>query len=67
MANILHSRDGLTQGYPLDMDAYGIGIITLIKSFKLIYSDVLQPCYADNAGALGMFGHLEKYFKALKY
>ena len=31
-----------------------------------MYPDFMQPWYADNAGALGMFNHLENYFKALK-
>ena len=30
------------------------------------FSDVMQPCYDDNAGALGKFDNLEKYFKSLK-
>ena len=30
-----------------------------------MYPDVTQPWYADNAGALGMFDHLKKYFKTL--
>ena len=28
--------------------------------------DVTQPWYADDAGALGMFDHLEHYFKSLR-
>ena len=34
-ATIIHSREGVTQGYPLAMVAYGIGIIPLIKRLKL--------------------------------
>ena len=53
------------QGYPLDMVAYGMEIITLIKHLKSTYPDIMQPWYADNARALGMFDHLDNYFKAL--
>ena len=61
-ASILHSRDGGTQGDPLTMIAYGIGILPMIKILKQDISDITQTCYADNAGALGTFARLETYF-----
>ena len=42
---------GVTQGYPLGMIAYVIGILPLIKNFKKYFTNVTQPCYADNVGA----------------
>ena len=66
MSNILHVRECVTQVDPLDMVAYMIGIIPLIKRLKLVYPNVMQPWYSDNSGVLGTFNHLEKYFKALK-
>ena len=54
-AIIIHSREGMAQGYPLTMIAYGIGIIPLIKNLKQEIPDVTQPCYADDAGVLGTF------------
>ena len=45
----------MTQGDPLDMFAYGIGILLLIKELKAEFSDLTQPWYADDAGALGKF------------
>ena len=51
---------------PLDMVAYVIKILPLIRRLKSTYPDVTQPWYDDNAGALGMFDHLDNYFKALK-
>ena len=51
----LHSREGVTQGAPLDMVAYGIGVLPLIKHPKAAYPDVTQPWYADDDGALGTF------------
>ena len=53
------------QGYLLAIVAYRIKIIRLIKRLKSMYPDVTQPWYADEAGALGMFDHLDNYFKAL--
>ena len=39
-ANILDIREGVTQGYLMDMVVYGIGIILLIKKLKLTYPDI---------------------------
>ena len=47
--------EGVTQGEPLAMFAYGVGIIPLNKLLKAEFPDITQPCYADDAGALGMF------------
>ena len=44
----------------------GIVFITLIKHLKLTHPDVMNPWQAADSGALGMFNHLENYFKALK-
>ena len=56
----------MNHGYPLDMVAYSIGMIPLIKFLKSTYPNVTQPFYAYNTGALGTLDHLEKCFKALK-
>ena len=66
-SNILHSREGVMQGYTLDVVDYDIGVLSLIKRLKLAYSGVTQPWYADNAGALGTFDNLELYFNMLKH
>ena len=50
----------------MSMVAYRIGILTLIKRHKLTYPGVTQKWYADDAGKLGTFDTLEKYFKVLK-
>ena len=67
MATIIHSREGVTQGYPLDMISYSIGVITLTKRLNLTYPDVTHPWCAGNAGALGTFDNLEQYFNLLKH
>ena len=63
--SILHSRKEVTQGDPLAMIAYGIGILPLIKNLKRAIPDVIQPWYTDAAGALGTFARLETYFDSL--
>ena len=66
-AIFLHSREGVMQGGPLVMIMYRIFILPLIPNLKQEISDVTQPWYDDNAGALGMFTRLETYFDSLIY
>ena len=47
-ASILHSREGATQGDPLAMIAYGIGILPLINNLKREIPDVTHPWYAED-------------------
>ena len=58
---------GVTQGFPLGMIAYGIGILLLIRNLKQAMHDVTQPWYADDAGALGTFTRIETYFDSLTH
>ena len=58
-ASILNSREGVTQGGPLAMIVYGIGILPLIKNLERAIPDVTHPWYTDDAGALGTFARLE--------
>ena len=51
----MHDRGGVTHGYPLYMLVYSIGTIMMIKNLKAKFTDVTQPWYADDAGALGTF------------
>ena len=55
----------MTQGDTLTIIAYGIGIIPLIKNIKREIPDVTQPWYAEDAGTLGTFARLAKYFDSL--
>ena len=54
-ASFLHSREGVTQGDPLAMIAYGVGDLPLIKNLKRYIHDVTHPWYSDNSGDLGTF------------
>ena len=64
-ASFLHSREGVTEGDPLAMIAYGIVILPLIKYIKREIPDVKHPWYADDAGALVTFARIETYFDLL--
>ena len=64
--SFLHSRKVLTNGYPLDMLAYGIWVLLLIKQLKAAYPDSTQTWYAQNAGALGKLDNIGIYFNLLK-
>ena len=62
----MHSREGMTQGYPLAMFAYGIDVLPVIKWLKAEDPEITQPWYADYASALGMFVIIKLYFNSLK-
>ena len=53
MSRFWNSREGVTQGDPLEMIIYGIGILLLIKNLRWELPDVTQTWYADNARELG--------------
>jgi hypothetical protein len=65
-ALFIHSKEGVTQGDPLAMAAYGILLLPLIRQLKREIPDVSQPWYADDAGAGGNFGSLRRYFERLQ-
>ena len=50
----------------MDLVAYGMGILLMTKRLNSKYPDVPQSCYACEAGELGTFDHVNKYFKVLK-
>ena len=49
--HLLHSKEGVTQGYPLAMIAYGLGILPLIWDLRSAHPRVTQTWYADYTGA----------------
>ena len=56
----------MSQGDPLAMVDYGIGILPLIKNMKAEFPDDNHPWYADDVGALGKFSRIKSYFNSLK-
>ena len=51
----LSSKEGVTQGDPLSMFAYGLGVLPRIWHLKHEFPSLEQPWYADDAGAAGKF------------
>ena len=56
----------MRKGGALDMIAYSIGILTLIKNLKTDFPGFTQPWYADNAVVLGTFSIIEAYLHSLE-
>ena len=62
----LTSQEGVTQGDPLSMILYGIGMLPLTIKLKTAVPDCMQPWYADDAGAGGNFEDIDDFFKLLQ-
>ena len=54
----MHRKEGVTQGYPLTMIAYGIGVLPLIWELWGAHTRVTHLWYANNEGAVGKFVHI---------
>ena len=62
----MHSKEGVTQGDPLSIIAYGIGVLTLMRDLRRDLPQVTQPWYADDAGAGGNFEAMMAHFRELQ-
>jgi hypothetical protein len=62
----LYSKEGVTQGDPLSMFAYGIGLLPLIRALKVQFPEMEQTWYADDAGAGGKFDAIKRHFEKLE-
>ena len=54
--HFLHSKEGMTQGDPLFMIAYGIGVLYVIRYIWGEHPRVTQPWYANDTGDGGLWG-----------
>ena len=63
--HFFHSKEGVTQGDPLSMIAYGIGVLPLIQELRESHPRVTQPCYADYTGAGRKFQQIQEHFRDL--
>ena len=51
MGHLLYSKEGVTQGDPLAMVTYGLGILPLIQELWKSHPSVTHPWYTSDAGA----------------
>ena len=61
----LFNKEVVTQGYPLEMVAYGLGILPLIRELRQDHPGVTQPWYADDAEAGGTFEGIQRHLDDL--
>ena len=64
--HFLHSKEGVTQGDPLAIIAYGIGVLPFIRELWDAHPRVTQPWYADDVGAGGAFKDVQAHFQDLQ-
>ena len=64
--HFLHRNEGVIQGDPLDMIAYGIGVLPLNREIQGAQPRVAHPWYADDAGAGGKFQKILEHFSDLQ-
>ena len=64
--HFLHSKEGVTQGDPLSIIAYGIGVLPLIRELQGAHPRVTQPWYADDAEAGGKIPQIMEHLKDLQ-
>ena len=62
----MHIKEGMTQGDPLAMITYGIGLLPLIRELRGAHPRVTQLWYADDAGAGGKFSHILEHLRDLQ-
>lgn len=64
---ILFSKVGVTQGDPVSMIAYGLGLLPLIRLLKLEFPDIkFHSWYADDSAVAGSLSAISKLFKRLQ-
>ena len=64
--HFLHSKKGVTQGYPLYMIAYGIVILSLIQEIRDAHPCITKLWYDGDVGAGGNFGQILTHFGNLQ-
>ena len=62
---IIFSKEGVTQGDPLSMVVYGIGMMPLTLQFKREIVYYFQPWYSNDTMVEAKFGKILDYFNKL--
>jgi hypothetical protein len=58
----LYSQTGITQGCPLSMFCYGLGLLPLIRNSKCQFPQLFHAWLADDGTAAGKLSDLQAYF-----
>ena len=64
--HFLHIKEVVTQGEPLAMIAYGIGVLPLIRDLRGAHHRITQPWYVYDAGAGGEFHHILAHLRDIQ-
>ena len=62
---LLYSQEGVTQGCPTAMVAYGIAVLPLAKELKSVHIDNTISLFADDLSAAGLFESINNFFDDL--
>ena len=65
MGHFIHCKDGVAQGEPMALIAYGLGILPLIRGIQADHPLITQPWYADYAGSRGYFGNIHRHLEEI--
>lgn len=60
---VIMSREGVTQGDPMDMVGYSIAMLPLTSKLSLKYPTLIHIWFADDAGLMGDFRDLKNIIK----
>ena len=63
---MIPSQEGVTQGDPLAMICFGIGILPLIRQLKSEFPAAKQQWYADDGSIAGTFATIQAVFEQLQ-
>ena len=63
--HFLHSKESVTQGDPLSMIAYSIGVLPHIRDLQDAHHRVTQPWYVDDARVGGKLRHIMEHLTDL--
>ena len=64
--HFLHSKEGVTQGGPLAMIAYGNRVLPLLRELRGAHPQGTQPWYADSTGVGGKVQNILEHFRDLQ-
>jgi len=64
--HFLHSQEGVTQGDPVAMVAYGLSTLPLICQLKTEFPELQHAWYADDSAVAGSWMHISHHFHHLQ-